>query len=63
MSHIAVNGVIIPENAIDQETQYHPASSLEEARIAATRALAVRELLRQVWAAKGYDAADEDAAL
>jgi peptidyl-prolyl cis-trans isomerase C len=63
MSHIAVNGVIIPDTAIDQETQYHPASSLEEARTAAARALAIRELLRQVWAAKGYDAADEDAAL
>jgi peptidyl-prolyl cis-trans isomerase C len=44
---VVVNGVEIPEAAIAQEAQHHPASSAEEARAAAARALAIRELLLQ----------------
>jgi hypothetical protein len=44
---VIVNGVAIPEAAIAQEAQHHPASSAEEARAAAARALAIRELLLQ----------------
>lgn len=45
--HIQVNGVEISEHAIHAEMQYHPASSLEEARYQATRALVIKELLIQ----------------
>jgi len=42
---ISVNGAAISSRAIDQEVQYHPAPTLEEARFAAARALVVRHLL------------------
>ena len=44
---VSVNGVEISDHAINSELQYHPAGSVEEARAAAARALAVRELLLQ----------------
>jgi len=44
---ITVNSAVIGEPEIARETQYHPASSLEEARQDAARALVVRELLLQ----------------
>lgn len=42
---IMVNGRTITEEAIDQEVQYHPASSLDEARKEAARALSIRTML------------------
>lgn len=42
---IIVNGTEIPESAIDQEVQYHPAPSLDAARTAAAQALVIRHLL------------------
>jgi peptidyl-prolyl cis-trans isomerase C len=47
MMQISVNGSLITEAEIARETQYHPASSLEEARQSAARALVIRELLVQ----------------
>lgn len=44
---VFVNGTEITDDAIKVEIQYHPAASFEEAREAAARALAVRELLLQ----------------
>jgi len=44
---VSVNGRTIPHAAIARETQNHPADSPVEAWIAASRALAIRELLRQ----------------
>ncbi|RFA28994.1 hypothetical protein CAI21_11110 [Alkalilimnicola ehrlichii] len=45
--HVAVNGTPITEAAINLETQYHPASSVADAREAAARALVIRELMLQ----------------
>jgi peptidyl-prolyl cis-trans isomerase C len=47
MMEITVNDAVIQEADIARETQYHPASSFEEARQKAARALAVRALLLQ----------------
>ncbi|MEI8396116.1 MAG: peptidylprolyl isomerase [Rhodospirillaceae bacterium] len=44
---ILVNDVEIREEAVAREVQLHPAASLAEARLAAARALVVRELLLQ----------------
>ena len=55
---VFVNGVEISDHAINSELQYHPAGSLEEARAAAARALAVRELLLQEAARRGIDRPD-----
>jgi len=44
---ISVNGRLIEERDIARETQYHAASSLDEARRKAVTALVVRELLVQ----------------
>jgi peptidyl-prolyl cis-trans isomerase C len=44
---ISVNGRTIGEREIARETQYHPSSSLDEARHRAAQALVVRELLLQ----------------
>jgi peptidyl-prolyl cis-trans isomerase C len=44
---VSVNGVVIAESAIGQETQNHPASSPAEAWQLAAHALVVRELLLQ----------------
>lgn len=60
---VSVNGVVIPHAAIARETQNHPASSPPEAWKAASRALAIREMLRQEIARLGVVAkplADED---
>lgn len=60
---VSVNGVVIPHAAIARETQNHPASSPPEAWKAASRALAIREMLRQEVARLGVVAkplADED---
>lgn len=50
---LAVNGVVIPPEAVDAEAQYHPAPSLDEARRQAAEALVVRELLLQEAARQG----------
>jgi peptidyl-prolyl cis-trans isomerase C len=55
---VSVNGIEISDHAINSELQYHPAGSVEEARDAAARALAVRELLLQAAAAHGIDRPD-----
>ena len=55
---VFVNGVEISDHAINSELQYHPAGSVEEAREAAARALAVRELLLQAAARRGIDRPD-----
>lgn len=55
---VFVNGVEISDHAINSELQYHPAGSVEEAREAAARALAVRELLLQAAARRGIDQPD-----
>jgi len=55
---VFVNGVEIGDHAINSELQYHPAGSVEEARAAAARALAVRELLLQAAAQRGIDRPD-----
>jgi peptidyl-prolyl cis-trans isomerase C len=44
---VRVNGVAIPRDAIAREVQHHPARTPAESLKAATRALAVRELLLQ----------------
>lgn len=44
---ITVNGVAITPDQINQETQYHHASSLPEAKYQAMQALVIRELLVQ----------------
>jgi peptidyl-prolyl cis-trans isomerase C len=62
MSPIAVNGVEIPDRAIDAEVQYHPAPTLDAARAEAAHALVVRELLRQECRRLGHDLDDEEAA-
>jgi len=58
---VFVNGVEISDHAINSELQYHPAGSVEEAREAAARALAVRELLLQAAAQHGIDRPDPPA--
>ena len=61
---ISVDGVSIDRAAIDAETQYHPAGSLDEARRAAARALVIRTLLLQEAARRGIaepDPTDADA--
>jgi peptidyl-prolyl cis-trans isomerase C len=55
---VSVNGIEIGDHAINAEVQYHPAGSVEEARAAAARALAVRELLLQACAQLGIDQPD-----
>lgn len=44
---IRVNGVVISEQAIGEEVQYHPASSQEEALFLSAQALVIKELLKQ----------------
>lgn len=44
---IFVNDIEVTESQINAEVQYHPASSLSEAKHAAARALVIRELLIQ----------------
>jgi peptidyl-prolyl cis-trans isomerase C len=60
---ISVNGVMIGEDAVGRELQYHPASSQEEAAWQATTALVVRELLLQRAREIGIEDIDEDAAV
>jgi peptidyl-prolyl cis-trans isomerase C len=57
---IKVNGTIIAEREIARETQYHPASSLEDARQKAAEALVIRELLLQQAGRLAIDAAGSD---
>lgn len=45
--HITVNGVIIDPKTIAQETQYHPASTQDDALYQSAQALVIRELLHQ----------------
>src|SRR5690606_7494464 len=52
---IVVNGVEIADSAVNAELQYHPASTLDQAREAAARALVVRELLLQAARHLGVD--------
>jgi peptidyl-prolyl cis-trans isomerase C len=58
---VFVNGVEIGDHAINSEVQYHPAGSVEEAREAAARALAVRELLLQEATRRGIEHPDPPA--
>jgi peptidyl-prolyl cis-trans isomerase C len=67
---ITVNGTEIPDAAVDQEIQYHPAPTLDDARHSAARALVVRQLLLDEARALGLDGASatgdetpEDAAI
>jgi peptidyl-prolyl cis-trans isomerase C len=55
---VFVNGIELSDHAINAELQYHPASSVEEAREAAARALAVRELLLQAARRLGIEEPD-----
>jgi len=52
---VAVNGVVIPHDAISREAQNHPAPTPIAAWTAAARALAVRELLLQEARRSGVD--------
>lgn len=52
---ITVNGTEIPDTAVDQEIQYHPAPTLDDARASAARALVVRQLLLDEARALGFD--------
>jgi peptidyl-prolyl cis-trans isomerase C len=64
ITDVRVDGAAIPVAAIDAEVQYHPASGLDGARRAATRALVLRTLLLQEAARRGItepDAADPSA--
>lgn len=47
LSPVVVDGVPIGESEIAREMQHHPAKNPDEARLAAARALVVRELLRR----------------
>lgn len=58
---ITVNGVVIPDAAIQAEMPHHPAPSRELAEYSATLALVARELLLQEAARLGLGGADEDA--
>lgn len=58
---ITVNHREISDRALDAEVQYHPASSLEEARGQAALALVIRELLLQEAERLGIVASDETA--
>lgn len=55
---IEVNGVPVTDQEIDRETQYHPSSTLEEARQQAACALVVRSMLLQEAERLGIVAAD-----
>ena len=60
---VSVNGAVIPHDAISREAQNHPARTPSAAWTAATRALAVRELLLQEARSRGIEAnhlTDED---
>jgi len=59
---ILVNGHTITEDAIDQEVQYHPASSLQEARKEAARALSIRTMLITEAARQGITGEDRQTA-
>lgn len=60
---IYVNKVEIDDDAVFKEMQFHPASSREEARDEAAKALVIQELLRQQAIEKGMleDTADTEA--
>ncbi len=61
---ISIQGQALPESAIAAEMQYRPAKSLEESRVAAARAVAVREILCRRAGELGLlatDATDESA--
>jgi len=65
---LQVNGVTISDEAIAREMQYHPSSSLDDARFAAAQALALREALRQACVSKAVcqtlpDSPEEEEAL
>jgi peptidyl-prolyl cis-trans isomerase C len=53
---VSVNGTVIPHDAISREAQNHPARTPIAAWTAATRALAVRELLLQEAKSRGIEA-------
>lgn len=59
---IMVNGRTITEDAINQEMQYHPAATVNEARNQAARALAIRALLLTEAERRGIDASDRQTA-
>lgn len=55
---IKVNNVAIPESAILEEMQYHPAESKRQAMLKAAETLVIGEILRQRAAALGLSVAD-----
>lgn len=57
---VRINGIEISEQAIATEMQYHPAATADEARNAAVRALAVRELLLQEARSQGCTGEADD---
>ncbi|HPE59988.1 MAG: peptidylprolyl isomerase [Thiothrix sp.] len=59
-SAIRVGSVVIPEEAIAQELQYHPAETMEAAWQAAATSLVIRELLAQRAASLGVQAGSEE---
>ncbi|WP_010626264.1 peptidylprolyl isomerase [Halomonas sp. KM-1] len=66
---VKVGDKSIDEESIAREMQYHPAASADEAKLAAARALVVRELLRQravelgLLSADSRDESEHDAAI
>lgn len=56
---VTIDGKVIGEAAIAREAQHHPASSPDEARAAAARALVVRELLLAEAASLGIEPVPE----
>ena len=55
---IKVNDVAIPESAILEEMQYHPAETKRQAMLKAAETLVIGEILRQRAAALGLSVAD-----
>lgn len=58
MSELRVNDVVIDEESIDYEAQYHPAETPEHAREMAKRSLVIGELCRQRARALNLDVPD-----
>jgi peptidyl-prolyl cis-trans isomerase C len=58
---ISVNGVIIEEEAVGRELQFHPGGSREDVAHKAATALVVRELLAQRAGELGLDCTDDEA--
>lgn len=57
---IKVNDVVIPEEALANELQYHPGSSLEQAVQLAGQALVIRQLLLEQAEQQGLDTSEDN---